>query len=92
VKAQPTRSIPLNRLVRSTQRRSRVSRANVRAYVARAYDTGAPVSRVSEVVETIDNALAGYVHGAAVHVLDIYDGRRFVVPCAADDETAGCCA
>jgi hypothetical protein len=38
------------------------------------------VSLISEVSETIESANSGYVHAASVHVMDIFDGRRFVVP------------
>jgi hypothetical protein len=67
--------------LQSTQRRNRVSRRDVRAYVARAYQ--APnfgVSDIVNVTETIDNAFSGYIHGAAGHIMDVFDGVDFCVP------------
>jgi hypothetical protein len=64
----------------ATQKRNRVSRRDVRAYVARTYNAGLPVSQVVAVTETIDATFSGFVHGAAVHIMDVYDGRKFVLP------------
>lgn len=69
----------------ATQRRNRVSRSDIRAYVARTYNAGLPVSKVVAVTRTIDAAFSGYVHGAAVHIMDVYDGRKFVVPLQTTD-------
>lgn len=68
--------------MQSSQTRRRVSRRDVRAYIARTYSemAGAPVSTMSAVYETIDSAMSGYVHGAAVHILDVYDSTGFNVP------------
>lgn len=66
--------------LQATQRRNRVSRRDIRAYVARTYNAGLPVSQVVAVTETIDAAFSGYVHGAAVHIMDVYDGHKFVLP------------
>lgn len=66
--------------LQATQRRNRVSRRDIRAYVARTYNAGLPVSKVVAVTETIHAAFSGYVHGAAVHIMDVYDGRKFIVP------------
>ncbi len=72
--------------VKASQKRNRVSRRDVRAYNARAYNHGDAVSDVVAVNETIDNAFSGFIHGAAIHVLDVFDGARFRVPAASDDE------
>lgn len=66
--------------VKATQSRDRVSRKDVRAYVARTFNAGIPVSDVVAVTATLDNAFSGYVHGAAVHILDVFDGHRFCLP------------
>lgn len=71
--------------LQATQRRNRVSRRDIRAYVARTYNAGLPVSQVVAVTETIDATFSGYVHGAAVHIMDVYDGRNFVLPLRATD-------
>jgi hypothetical protein len=66
--------------LQATQKRNRVSRRDIRAYVARTYNARLPVSQVVAVTETIDATFSGYVHGAAVHIMDVYDGRKFVLP------------
>ena len=71
--------------LQATQRRNRVSRRDIRAYVARTYNAGLPVSQVVAATETIDAAFSGYVHGAAVHIMDVYDGRKFIVPLPTTD-------
>jgi hypothetical protein len=48
--------------------------------VARTYSGALSESEIVTVTQTIDNAFSGYVHGAAVHTLDAYDGRNFCVP------------
>ncbi|MBI4920501.1 MAG: hypothetical protein HY834_02035 [Devosia nanyangense] len=73
--------------LQATQSRHRVSRRDIRAYIARTYAgiIGADVSSISAVYETIDNAYSGYVHGAAGHIIDVYDGRTFRVPLSAHE-------
>jgi hypothetical protein len=71
--------------LKATQRRNRVSRRDIRAYVARTYSAGMPVSEVVAITETIEGAFSGYVHGAATHIMDVYDGRNFVMPLQATD-------
>ena len=66
--------------LQATQKRNRVSRRDIRAYVARTYNARLPVSQVVAVTETIDATFSGYAHGAAVHIMDVYDGRKFVLP------------
>lgn len=66
--------------LQSTQNRRRVSRRHIRAHVARTFSAGFSVSDIVAVTETIDNAFSGYVHGAAVHIMDVYDGYAFCVP------------
>lgn len=72
--------------LQATQRRNRVSRRDIRAYVARNYNAGLPVSKVVAVTETIDATFSGYVHGAAAHIFDVYDGRTFVLPLRTTDQ------
>lgn len=69
----------------SSQRRDRVSRRDIRAYVARTFHSGQPVSRIVDVTETIDNAFSGYIHGAAVHTMDVFDGTSFCIPLVPGD-------
>lgn len=71
--------------LKATQSRNRVLRKHIRAYLARAYDTGFPVSQSVAVSETIESTFSGYVHGASVHIMDIYDGKTFVLPLQAVD-------
>lgn len=71
--------------LKATQKRNRVSRRDIRAYVARTYNAGFAVSQLVAVTETIDAAFSGYVHGAAVHIMDVYDGDKFVLPLQTTD-------
>ncbi|MER9032415.1 hypothetical protein [Mesorhizobium sp. M0674] len=71
--------------LKATQKRHRVSRSDIRAYVARTYRVDMPVSDVVRVTETIENAFSGYIHGAAAHTIDVYDGNRFCVPLKVGD-------
>ncbi len=65
----------------STQSRDRVSRRDIRAYIARTYVVpGFAVSDVVKVTETIDSIFSGYIHGAAVHIMDVFDGSNFRIP------------
>jgi hypothetical protein len=75
--------------VKSSQRRNRVSRRDIRAYVARTFSAGQSVNRIVEITETIDSAFSGYVHGAAVHTMDMFDGERYRVPLEHSDGPLG---
>jgi hypothetical protein len=66
--------------LKSSQKRHRVSREKIRSYVARTYDHNGQSEDVSKVFGTIETALSGYVHGAANHIIDVYDGCRFTIP------------
>ena len=72
--------------LQATQKRKRLSRCDIRAYVARTFEAGLPVSQIVTLSETIDAAFSGYVHGAAAHTMDIYDARKFVLPLRATDQ------
>lgn len=62
----------------SSQSRKRVPRDKIISYVSRAY--GAKnVSEAVEVFRTIDKTYSGFIHGAGVHTLDVYDGATFSV-------------
>lgn len=65
--------------LQSSQSRHRVGRKHIRAYIARTYHEES-VSEVVNVYETLDNGYSGYVHGAAVHVLETFEGDGFAVP------------
>ena len=71
--------------LKATQKRKRVSRRDIRAYVARTFNAGLDVSEIVAVTSTIDNMNSGFVHGAAVHTMDVYDGAHFAIPSANDD-------
>lgn len=66
--------------VLSTQKRDRVSRKEVRAYIARVFHGEHPTDNVIAHDATIYNAFSGFVHGAGVHILDTFDRRGFDVP------------
>lgn len=72
--------------LKSSQRRDRVPRKKIRAYVARTYSAGDDTSGAINILETIETAFSGYVHGAAVHTMDVYDGRVFCVPMEPGDK------
>lgn len=63
--------------INSSQKRDRVSRRQVRAYVARTFSSTADVNQAVEVTRTIETTFSGYVHGAGAHTMDVYDGRSF---------------
>lgn len=66
--------------IKSSQKRSRVPRKKIRAYIAKAFTADGNTSVAIDVIETLDLAFSGFVHGAAVHILDVYDGKSFQVP------------
>lgn len=73
--------------LKSTQTRARVSRDKIRAYVARAYSgNNMVVSDVVKITRVVENTNSGYVHGAAGHVIDAFDGRQFIVPMNSGDK------
>lgn len=60
--------------IESTQKRDRLPRKKVRAYIARTYTAEGPVSDASAVFETIDSTYSGFIHAASVHIMDTYGG------------------
>lgn len=72
--------------LKSTQKRDRVSRRDIRAYVARTYQGEMNVSDIVSVTETVEQAFSGFIHGAMCHTMDAYDGRRFHIPMRPDDD------
>ena len=72
--------VPKNPL-QSSQSRGMVRRDKILAYVARTYTPNDP-SSTQNTFSTIFRGYSGYVHGAAVHILDIFDGQRFQTPVA----------
>ena len=83
--SEETQSRSYLRLKMATQKRKRVSRRDIRAYVARTFHAGFDVSQIVATTSTIDNMNSGFVHGAAVHILEVFDGHRFATPTALDD-------
>lgn len=63
--------------LQSTQKRHRVSREKIRSYVAGTYGNDGQIAEMKNVFSTIETAFSGYVHGAAGHIIDVFDGRRF---------------
>ncbi|MBP2560356.1 hypothetical protein J2857_003125 [Neorhizobium galegae] len=66
-------------ILKSSQKRDRVSRKHIRAYIARVHGHGDTSSHI-DVLKLIDNAFSGYIHGAAVHIMDAYNSEGFEIP------------
>lgn len=64
--------------LKSTQKRGMVSRDKIQAYNARTFG-GEDPSTMKAVTRSLFKAYSGFVHGSAVHILDVYDGHRFHV-------------
>lgn len=61
-------------VVGTAQKRDRVPRRKIRAYLARELNKDEPVSEVVATSEALENAYSGFVHGAGVHTMDTYFG------------------
>jgi hypothetical protein len=61
--------------IQSTQRRDRVSREKVRAFIAKFEEGGFDQSTKVNVTETIAKTYSGYVHGAGSHIMEMYFGN-----------------
>ena len=68
--------------VDSTQDRAPPKRDKIRAYIAN--QTTLDPSTAIKVDRSLYRSYSGYVHGAAPHILDLYDGRHFCVRGVAD--------
>lgn len=66
-------------ILSSRLKRNRVSRREIRAYVARTYSDESEVSRAVAVTELIEGVFSGFVHGAGTHTMDLFDGLDFQV-------------
>ncbi|MGL3605753.1 hypothetical protein ACSV9I_04510 [Rhizobium sp. G187] len=64
----------------SNAKRVRVSRSDIRAYVARTYSGKTDVQKHVNVTEVIEQVFSGFIHGAAIHTMDSFDGVSFAVP------------
>lgn len=60
--------------IQSTQRRDRVVREKVRAFVAKFEESGFDQSTKADVTATLAKAYSGYVHGAGSHIMEMYFG------------------
>lgn len=60
--------------LRATQRRDRVPRRQIRAFIARIEESPLNPSDHQELHRTIANVNSGYVHGTSAHILDSYGG------------------
>ncbi|MDP3619426.1 MAG: hypothetical protein Q8R63_06490 [Ramlibacter sp.] len=60
--------------MRSTQRRDRVPREKVRAFIAKFEEGGLDQSTRVNVTATVANTYSGYVHGAGSHIMEMYFG------------------
>lgn len=67
-------------------KRDRVPRSKIISYISRAYSTDRDIYTAKTNTELIEGAFSGFVHGAAGHIMDIFDGRDFVIPLEASDE------
>lgn len=67
-------------------KRDRVSRSKINAYVARSYSATEDTHTPKATNELIEGVFSGFVHGAAVHIMDIFDGRDFAIPLSSGDE------
>lgn len=67
-------------ILSSRLKRNRVSRKEIRAYVARTYSDKSEVSSVVAVTELIEGVFSGFVHGAGTHTMDLFDGLNFQIP------------
>ncbi|MEE2949857.1 MAG: hypothetical protein VYD57_01205 [Pseudomonadota bacterium] len=70
--------------LKSSQKRARVPRDKIRAYNARSYSaSNMNESDAIRMMELIEKAYSGFVHGASVHIMEIYgghpDSERFFV-------------
>lgn len=61
---------------RSTQERNRVPRSKVLAGIARMSGQPLNPSDAQEMHRTLQQGFSGYVHGAYVHIMEIYGGSR----------------
>jgi len=62
--------------LRSTQARNRVPRSKVLAGIARMSGQPLNPNDSQELHRTIQQAFSGYVHGAYVHIMEMFGGRR----------------
>ncbi len=62
--------------LRSTQIRKRVPRSKVLAGIARMQGQPLNPSDAQEIQRTLQKGFSGYVHGAYVHIMEIYGGSR----------------
>jgi len=62
-------------VVGSAQKRDRVPRRKIRAYLARMLNSDEPASTVIATSEALENAYSGFVHGAGVHTMDTFFGN-----------------
>jgi hypothetical protein len=60
----------------STQIRKRVPRSKVHAGIARISGNPINPSDSQDMYNTLQKAFSGYVHGAYVHIMEIYGGKR----------------
>lgn len=67
-------------------KRDRVPRSKIISYVSRAYSTDGDTHTAKTNTELVEGAFSGFVQGAAGHIMDIFDGRDFVIPLESGDE------
>lgn len=60
-------------------KRSMLPRKKIRAYLANHETTSVPNSRAVLLFEKISKTYSGFVHAASPHVMDMFDGSKFLV-------------
>ena len=58
-------------------KRDRVSRKSIHAALMKLEGAGIDPSTLRHVLNTLHKTFSGFVHGAYVHIMDSFDGRRF---------------
>ena len=60
-------------------KRSMVPRQKIRAYLANHETMSVPTNKAVHLFEKVSKAYSGFVHAASPHVMDMYDGSKFLV-------------
>jgi hypothetical protein len=60
-----------------SSKRDRVSRKDIHAALMKLQGADIDPSTLRHVLNTVHKTFSGFVHGAYVHIMDMFDGRRF---------------
>lgn len=69
---------PVSREI-SPAKRGMIPRDKVRAYIANHESSGSDPSRTVRLHTTISKTYSGFVHAASPHIMDMFDGKKFMV-------------